>query len=121
MYRLSYTFIDKKNNVKQTSKYIKLSPAEYKKFLLNDWRAKFDKLIVILGLVNVAATLPQLYEMWSSQDAGGVSIFTWAYYVIFTVILLIYALSIKAKPMIIMYSGNTIVYSLVLASAIVLK
>lgn len=107
--------------MKQKSKYIKLSPAEYKKYLLNDWRTKFDKLIVILGLVNVLATLPQLYEMWSAQDAGGVSILTWTYYVIFTAILLVYAVSIKAKPMIIMYSGNTIVYTLVLGSAIILK
>lgn len=107
--------------MKQKSKYIKLSPAEYKKYLLNDWRTKFDRLIVVLGLVNVAATLPQLYEMWSTQDAGGVSILTWAYYVIFTVVLLVYAVSIKAKPMIIMYTGNTIVYSLVLLSAVSLK
>lgn len=107
--------------MKQKPKYIKLSPSEYKKYLLNDWRTKFDKLIVVLGLVNVAATLPQLYEMWNSQDAGGVSILTWAYYVVFTIILLIYAISIKAKPMIIMYTGNTIVYSLVLISAISLK
>lgn len=107
--------------MKQKPKYIKISPAEYKKYLMSDWRTKFDKLIVVLGLVNVAATLPQLYEMWSSKDAGGVSIFTWTYYVIFTAILLVYAFSIKSKPMIIMYTGNTIVYSLVLVSAIILK
>lgn len=107
--------------MKQKSKYIKISPTEYKKYLLNNWRTKFDKVIVILGLVNVAATLPQLYEMWSSKDAGGVSIITWSYYVVFTAILLVYSFSIKSKPMIIMYTGNTIVYTLVLVSAVVLK
>ncbi len=105
----------------QKSKYIKISLAEYKKLLPNEWRSKFDKLIVILGLVNVAATVPQLYEMWNTRDAGGVSILTWAYYVVFTAILLVYAILIKSKPMTIMYTGNTIVYSLVLASAIILK
>ena len=107
--------------MKQKSKYIKLSPSEYKKYLLNDWRTKFDRLIVVLGLVNVAATLPQLYQMWQPYYNGGVSIITWAYYVIFTAILLVYAISIKSKPMIIMYTGNTIVYLLVLISAIVLR
>lgn len=101
------------------AKYIKLTPAEYKRFLANNWRETFDKLIVVLGLVNVIATVPQITQIWSSQDASGVSLVTWAYYVIFTVILLVYAISIKAKPMIIMYTGNTIVYSMVLIGVIV--
>lgn len=99
--------------------YIKVSPAQYKKLLLSDWRTKLDKLIVILGLVNVLATIPQITQIWSTQDGSGVSLFTWAYYVLFTAILLGYAISIKSKPMIIMYTGNTIVYSIVLFSAAV--
>lgn len=102
-------------------KLIKLTPAEYKKFLLNDWRAKFDRAIVLLGLINVAATVPQILQIWKSGDGSGVSIPTWTYYVIFTAILLFYSISIKSKPMIIMYTGNTIVYSLVLFSAAALR
>lgn len=98
-------------------KLIKLTPAEYKKFLLNDWRARFDRAIVLLGLINVVATVPQILQIWQTGDGSGVSILTWAYYVIFTAILLFYSISIKSKPMIIMYTGNTIVYSLVLFSA----
>jgi uncharacterized protein with PQ loop repeat len=102
-------------------KIIKLTPSEYKAYLRNNWRAKFDKLIVVLGLINVAATVPQITELWIRQDASGVSVFTWTYYVLFTAILLIYAISIRSMPMIIMYTGNTFVYSAVLISAIILK
>lgn len=84
-----------------------------------NWQDTFDKLIVILGLVNVIATIPQITQIWQNQDASGVSLVTWAYYVIFTAILLVYAISIKAKPMIIMYTGNTIVYTLVLVGVII--
>lgn len=107
--------------MQKTTKYIKLTPKEYKKLLGNNWRAQFDKVIVILGLVNVVATLPQIIEMWQNNSSEGVSILTWSYYVLFTAILLIYSIIIKAKPMIIMYSGNTIVYTAVLVGAIILK
>lgn len=105
----------------KAKKYIKLTPAEYKKLLSDNWRVQFDKFIVILGVINVVATIPQLTQMWQSGDASGVSILTWTYYVIFTAILLFYAVSIKAKPMIIMYTGNTLIYAAVLVSAILLQ
>lgn len=104
-----------------TAKLIKLTPAEYKKYIKNRWRDDFDKLIVILGIVNVAATIPQVVEIWSSPHAGGVSILSWSYYVFYTVALLVYAVLIKSKPMTITYSANVAIYIAVLASAIIVK
>jgi uncharacterized protein with PQ loop repeat len=112
-------FVKIHTNMIKKAKYIKITPSEYKKLLANNWRNTFDKLIVILGLVNVIATVPQITQIWQNQDASGVSLITWAYYVIFTAILLVYAVLIKAKPMIIMYTGNSIVYSIVLAGVII--
>lgn len=106
---------------KTTSKLIKLTPAEYKKYIKNKWRDGFDKLIVILGLINVLATIPQVVQIWASPHAGGVSILSWSYYVFFTGALLVYAISIKAKPMIISYSANAAVYAAVLVSAVIVK
>ncbi len=98
-----------------------MSPSEYKRFLLYDWRARFDKLIVVFGLVNVAATIPQITQLWQARDSSGVSVITWSYYVVFTAMLLVYSITIKSKPMIIMYTGNTIVYIVVLVSAIIFR
>lgn len=111
----------KKTLEKSKPKYIKISPSQYKKLLLSDWRAKLDKFIVLLGIVNVAATIPQITQIWSTRDGSGVSLLTWSYYVFFTAVLLGYAIAIKSKPMTLMYTGNTIVYSVVLVSAVILR
>ena len=102
-------------------KLIQITPEEYRKFVKNKWRDGFDKLIVILGLINVIATIPQVIEIWSSPNAKAVSVISWSYYVFFTGTLLVYAISIKSKPMIISYSANTIMYTVVLVSAIIVK
>ena len=104
-----------------TQKLIQLTPAEYRQFVKNSWRDGFDKLIVTLGLINVVATIPQVIDIWASPHARAVSIISWSYYVFFTGTLLVYAMTIKSKPMIISYSANTIMYAVVLASAIIVK
>lgn len=104
-----------------TAKLIKLTPSEYRKYIKNRWREDFDKLIVALGLINVVATIPQVVQIWASPHARAVSIISWSYYVFFTGALLVYAISIKAKPMIISYSANAAIYITVLASAIIVK
>ncbi|MBC7581778.1 hypothetical protein H7097_02815 [Aeromicrobium sp.] len=106
---------------KTTAKLIRLTPEEYRKYVKNSWRDSFDRLIVILGLINVVATIPQVVEIWSSPHAKGVSIITWTYYVFFTGTLLVYAFLIKSKPMIISYSANSIIYTVVLISAIIVQ
>ncbi|MEO7905069.1 MAG: hypothetical protein ABIR91_04715 [Candidatus Saccharimonadales bacterium] len=104
-----------------TPKLIKLTPEEYKKYIKNNWRDGFDRLIVILGLVNVLMTIPQIIEIWASPHARAISIVTWSYYVFFAATLLVYSFLIKSKPMIISYSANTFIYIVVLASAIIVK
>ncbi len=106
---------------KAKAKLVRLTPEQYKKFIANKWRDGFDKLIVILGLINVIATIPQVLEIWSSPHARGVSIISWSYYVVFTLTLLVYSFLIKSKPMIISYSANTAIYTLVLVSALIVK
>lgn len=86
---------------KAKSKLIQLTPEEYRKYIKNKWRDGFDRLIVILGLINVLATVPQVIEIWSSPHAKAVSIFSWSYYVFFTATMLVYAVLIKSKLMII--------------------
>lgn len=103
------------------SKLIQLTPEEYRKFIKNKWRDGFDKLIVILGLINVVATVPQVVEIWSSPHARAVSVISWTYYVFFTGTLLVYSVLIKSKPMIISYSANTVMYAVVLVSAVIVK
>lgn len=103
------------------AKLIQLTPEEYRRYIKNNWRSGFDKLIVILGLLNVVATIPQIVEIWASPHARAISIVTWSYYVFFAIAMLIYAFLIKSKPMIISYGANSVVYIVVLVSAIIVK
>lgn len=79
------------------------------------------RFIIILGIVNVFATLPQIYQIWAHQNSNGVSIIAWAYYVFYTVILFVYASSLKSKPMTIIYASNTLIYTLVLVTAFLFR
>lgn len=111
------------NNIKHKAKakLIQLTPEEYRTYVKNHWRKDFDKLIVVLGLVNVLATVPQIVQIWQSPHAKAISLISWTYYTAYAIALLIYAILIKSKPMIITYSANTIIYFAVVASAILVK
>lgn len=100
---------------------IQITPEEYRKYVKNHWREGFDRLIVVLGLINVLATVPQIIQIWQSPQAKAISLISWVYYTIYAITLLIYAVLIKSKPMIITYTANTIIYLAVVVSAVLVK
>jgi uncharacterized protein with PQ loop repeat len=79
----------------------------------------FDKAIILLGVVNIIATLPQVIQIWASQDAGGISLISWGYYSFFAAMLLIYGILHRDKPIIVNYTGGTILFSLVWLGAFI--
>lgn len=100
---------------------IQITPEEYRKYVKNHWREGFDRLIVVLGLINVLATVPQIIQIWQSPHAKAISLISWVYYTIYAITLLIYAILIKSKPMIITYTANAIIYLAVVVSAVLVK
>ncbi|MBL8159089.1 hypothetical protein JNJ66_01395 [Candidatus Saccharibacteria bacterium] len=80
--------------------------------------ALLDKAIIVLGLLNTVATLPQVLQIWIGRDASGVSLFSWAYYVVFAVLLLIYGIAHREKPIIVTYSGGVVCYSLIVVGIV---
>jgi len=79
----------------------------------------FDRFIEVLGILNVAATLPQALVIWTEQSAAGVSSISWGYYTVFSAALLIYGLVHRAKPIIITYIGSTILYFVIFVGSLV--
>lgn len=61
---------------------------------------KIDTLALIVGIVQPLATLPQIYIVYSSQDASEVSLFMWTGFNIASVVLLVYGLKHKLAPII---------------------
>ena len=80
-----------------------------------------DKLIIILGVVNIIATLPQVLLIWTEKSADGISVLSWGYYTFFAAMLLVYGILHREKPIIVNYTGGTILYGLVLIGAILYK
>lgn len=80
--------------------------------------ASFDRFIIILGFVNIIATLPQVLQVWLYEDSSGISIMSWAYYSFFAFMLLGYGIIHREKPIIINYAGGSVLYTLVLIGAV---
>lgn len=56
-----------------------------------------DKLIYFAAVFSPAMTVPQIWKIWESQDAAGVSAITWISYIVVSVIWLTYGLAHKEK------------------------
>jgi len=83
------------------------------------WINLLDRLVILFGMFNAVATLPQVLVIWIGHDAGGVSVFSWSYYVAAAALLLVYGIVHNDKPIIITYSISTVMYSVVVVGAII--
>ncbi|MBD3311402.1 MAG: hypothetical protein GF349_02820 [Candidatus Magasanikbacteria bacterium] len=98
-------------------KYQKLEkyphPDKVKKFM--------DKFILIVGVVGPMMALPQIYKIYSLQDATSISIFTFSAYLVFDVVWFTYGILHREKPIILVYTlwmliNATIVFGAVIYS-----
>jgi MtN3 and saliva related transmembrane protein len=67
------------------------------------WLRFLDVIVYIAGILGPLATLPQLYDIYSRQDAAGVSLLTWIMYAVFDLPWVIYAIVHKEGPLIVCY------------------
>jgi len=80
--------------------------------------AWFDRLIVLVGVFNAFATIPQVLQIWISQDATGVSLASWSYYTFGSIMFLIYGIIHKEVPIIVNYSAALLLYALIVLGTI---
>lgn len=72
-----------------------------------------------MGILNLFATMPQVYSIWHGKDAAGVSTLSWGYYTVFTAVLLLYGWVHGAKPIIAIYAGSVILYGAIFIGSII--
>ena len=60
-----------------------------------------DRVVFFTGLIGPIASIPQAIEIYSKQDAQGVSIVTWGFFMVTNGSLLIYAIVHKLPALII--------------------
>ncbi len=63
-----------------------------------------DFVVYVAGVAGPLATIPQIIQIYSSQDARGVSLLTWTVYALFDIPWIIYATVHKERPLIVCYS-----------------
>ncbi|MBC7459511.1 hypothetical protein H7200_02230 [Candidatus Saccharibacteria bacterium] len=77
-----------------------------------------DNLALLVGTLQPLMTLPQIFLILQSGDASGQSIVTWIAYDIASVVLLIYGVVHKLKPIVVTQILWLIVQSVVVISII---
>lgn len=60
-----------------------------------------DKAAYLVGIMFPIFTLPQVYLLYTTQQADGLSLVTWAAYCVLTLLFLVYALVDRIKPLIV--------------------
>jgi uncharacterized protein with PQ loop repeat len=78
-----------------------------------------DGLIIVFGLLNALATVPQVIEIYSNKSAENVSLFSWGYYLLFALLLLCYGVVHNKLPLILTYTGSAIAYGLVVVGILI--
>ena len=88
----------------------------------NFYLKKFvDKGIYVVGILGPISTIPQLLEIWISQNASGLSLMTWLLWISIAFFWLLYGILHKEKPIIISYIIWIIVDTIVILGIILYK
>lgn len=68
------------------------NPDAFKRFL--------DKIMMGVALIGPLATLPQVYQVFMTQDTKGLSLVTWTVWVLLSCVWLVYGLLHKEMPIV---------------------
>src|SRR3989344_9687617 len=67
------------------------------------WINNLDKFLIIVAFIAPLTTLPQIFNIIISKQAGSISALTWSLYAIFNIPWVFYGFVHKEKPIIIMH------------------
>lgn len=78
-----------------------------------------EKLAYVAGIASPIVTLPQLFQIWITKNADGLSLITWVSYLFIVIIMTMYGIIHKEKPLIIMYAPLIVIDILIIIGAII--
>lgn len=79
----------------------------------------FDKAVLIVGIITVLLSIPQITKIFLEKTAAGVSTVTWVTFLISAVFWFAYGIIHKEKPIIITYAGWIIIDLLVVIGILI--
>lgn len=77
-------------------------------------KQKQHHIVLAASVVYPLSTLPQIYEVFHNQSAANLSVLTYIFYVVFSCIFLVYGLSERLKPIILLQSMWLSMYTILL-------
>lgn len=60
-----------------------------------------DRMMMVASIIHPLTTVPQVYEIYSSQNAAGVSLLTWLGFMVIGLIFLAYGITHRLTPFIV--------------------
>jgi len=78
-----------------------------------------DRLVAVTAVVYPLTLLPQLYQIYSTQSADGVSLLTWSLLLLFTLPLVAYAFVHHDNKLKLMYCAFFVIYVFIVAGIVV--
>lgn len=58
----------------------------------------FDKFVLVFGFVEPLFIIPQVYKIYSTHNASGLSLLTWCLYVLSSLVLVVWGIRRNLKP-----------------------
>ena len=68
------------------------------------WKRTLDALVYTVGIVGPFFTLPQVYQIYSTQSAGDIAPLSWIGWALFDVPWIIYGVVHKEPPIVVTYT-----------------
>ena len=84
----------------------------------NKWKRLLDIIVYIAGIFGPLMMFPQILKIYLSQDATSLSIITWIANLAGALLLFVYSISHKERPLIIMYTLWICVHATILIGII---
>lgn len=81
----------------------------------------FEKFIYIVGILGPILTIPQALEIFVNKSSQGVSLISWIWYFLASIIFTIYAFKHKLKPLIPTYLAWIIVCLIVVIEILIYR
>lgn len=78
-----------------------------------------DKIVTFMGMLGPLGAIPQVYEIWVTQDASGNALSTWLIWNLTSVFWIIYGIAHRSYPVIIIQTAWLLVQSAVILGILI--
>jgi uncharacterized protein with PQ loop repeat len=78
-----------------------------------------EKLVGIIAIAYPLTGLPQLYKIWIEKEVAGVSLLSWSFFLVVTLVLICYSWLKGEKKLSLMWSSWAVIYVAVIVGLLI--